>query len=109
MVLGFAVKAGVTIPDRLSAAVERVVEPDPRSSYDADTLFSDPFVERHTAFDSTEEFYRACPCEQDSLGGARSLSAEERDEFVAATTEFETWTEMKDRAAVSELVTLAAV
>ncbi|WP_336338872.1 hypothetical protein [Haloarcula brevis] len=91
---------------RLSAAIERAATPEIRNSYDADTFFSDSFVRRHTEFESVDEFCRAGPCERDSPGGIQRLSAEDRDEFVAATTEFETWSEMKESAAVTDLVTL---
>jgi len=106
MVLDLPVKPHDTIPTRLSAAIERAATPDTRSSYDADTFFSDSFIRRHTEFESTEEFYRACPGEQGPVGGIQHVPVEERDEFVAATTDFEAWSEMKERSALADLVTL---
>lgn len=105
MVLGHSVKTHDPITG-LVATVERAVTPDTRSPDDADTLFSDSFVQRHTEFESLEEFCRASPCDRDSVGGVQHLSAEERDEFVAATTAFDTWSEMKQSAAVTDLVAL---
>jgi hypothetical protein len=91
---------------RLTAAVERLLAPETRSETDATDYFSDSFVNRHTDFESLEAFCRACPCERDTIGGVQGLDAAERDEFVAARTDFETWQEMTQHAAATDLVTL---
>jgi len=109
MALDLRVKTYDSVPTRITAAIDRAVAPDTRNSYDADQFFSDSFIQRHTEFESLRQFCRASPCERNSVGEIQGLPADERDEFVAATTEFETWSEMKDSSAVTDLVTLTNI
>jgi hypothetical protein len=106
MALDLGVTTQGSFPARLTMAIEGTIDPKTRGSRDADAFFSQSFVRRHTDFESLEAFCRACPCERDSVGGIQRLAPDERDEFVAATTDFETWSEMKQTAAVTDLVTL---
>ncbi|SEA20627.1 hypothetical protein SAMN04488065_2248 [Haloplanus vescus] len=107
MVLDLRVKATDPVSTRVKAVVEQAIAPETRNAYDADTFFSDSFIQHHTEFESYDAFCRACPGEQDTIGAIQRLSADERDEFVAATTEFDTWADMKERSAVADLVTLS--
>jgi hypothetical protein len=102
-------ETGEHVPTRLTAVIDRALPPETRASYDSDAFFSQLFIRRHTEFESLSAFCQACPCERDTIGGVQELPADDRDDFVAATTEFETWEEMKERAALAELVTLATV
>jgi hypothetical protein len=106
MALDLGVKTRRSFPTSLATAIEGAIEPETRDSQDADAFFSQSFVQRNTKFGSLEAFCRACPCEQDTVGCIQRLPAEERDEFVAATTDFETWGEMKRAAAIADLVSL---
>ncbi|CQH49751.1 uncharacterized protein HHUB_1557 [Halobacterium hubeiense] len=106
MVLGLAVKTHEPVGARLRTAFERATEPETRTPGDVDAFFSQQFVRDHTEFHSLDEFCRACPCKRDSIGGVKRLSPDERDDFVAATTEFESWAAMKTSAATTDLVTL---
>jgi hypothetical protein len=109
MVLDLRVKTDDPVATRVRTVLEQVVAPQTPSSYDTDTFFSDSFVRHHTEFDSFDEFCRASPCERDSIGAIQRLPADERDDFVARTTAFETWAEMKERSAVADLITLSTV
>jgi hypothetical protein len=109
MVLDLRVKTDDPVAARVRTVLEQAVAPETRSSYDSETFFSDSFVQHHTEFDSFDAFCRASPCERDSIGAIQRLPADERDDFVARTTEFETWAEMKERSAVADLVTLTNV
>lgn len=107
MVLDPWVKTDDSLSTRLTATLEQVIEPQARGVQDSDAFFSKSFIQRHTEFESLDEFCRTCPCERPTIGGVQRLSADERNEFVDATTEFETWSEMKESAAVADIVTLA--
>lgn len=107
MVLDLRVKTSDPVPSRVRTVLEQALAPETRSSYDAETFFSDSFIQRHTEFESFDAFCRACPSERDSIGAIQRLSDDDREAFVATTTDFETWAEMKERSAVADLVTLS--
>lgn len=109
MVLDLRVKTNDPVSTRVRTVIEQAVAPKTRNSYDDDTFFSDSFVQHHTEFEAFDAFCRASPSERDSIGAIQRLSAADRDEFVATTTEFETWAEMKEQSAVADLVTLSDV
>jgi hypothetical protein len=109
MVLDFGVKAQDSLQDNLIAAIERALTLDTWVSRSRERATSEAFIRRHTEFDSVERFCAACPCDDDTIGGVQRLSTDERDAFVARTTDFETWAEMKQSAAVEDLVTLQNV
>lgn len=106
MVLDLRVETPDPPTARITAVLEQTFRPETRGPDDESAFFSDSFVSRHTAFESFEEFCRACPAEQDTVGGLQRLPADERNEFVAANSDFETWSAMKRNAAVTDLVTL---
>ena len=108
MALDLRVEAQSVGPTRLTTAVEKALTPATRDAQDGKAFFSESFVRRHTDFESVGELCRACPAERDTIGGLQAMSADERDAFVAARTDFETWSAMKDAAATSDLVTLLA-
>lgn len=109
MALDLRVKTHDSLPARLTTALEGAIAPETPGSYDAHAFFSQAFVQHHTKFESFDAFCRACPCERDTVGGIQRLPADERNEFVATTTDFETWPEMKQSAAVTDLITLLNV
>ena len=105
--------SGVKIPNplyaNLTAAIERALSLRTWVSSSRDRIGSESFIRRRTQFDSVEEFCMASPCPDDTIGGIQQLATEERDAFVARTTDFETWTELKQSAAAEDLVTLCNV
>lgn len=103
MVLGHRVE---TLLPRLTARLGGALTPATRGPADGCGFFSDTFISRHTDFDSVDEFCQACPAGQESVGGVQRLGADEREAFVAARTDFESWAEMKRSAAMTDLVTL---
>jgi hypothetical protein len=106
MALDLRIEPDESLSTRLATVFERATTPETNATYETDGFFPQPFVRRNTQFESLEEFCRACPCERDTVGGVQRLPAEQRDEFVDATTQFESWTEMKRSAAVTDAVTL---
>jgi hypothetical protein len=106
MVLDFGVKTHNSLHHNLITAIERALTLDTWVSRSREQVASEAFIRRHTEFDSVDGFCAACPCDDDTIGGVQRLSTDERNVFVARTTDFETWAEMKQSAAVEDLVTL---
>lgn len=109
MVLDLRVKTNDTVSTRVRAVIEQAVAPETLNSYDRDTFFSDSFIQHHTEFESFDAFCQASPSDRASIGGIQRLPDDERDDFVARTTEFETWSEMKEGSAVADLITLTQI
>lgn len=109
MVLDSRVKTHDTLQTSLTTAIRRGLTLETWVANSHDRVVSQAFIRRRTQFESMEEFCEACPCDADTIGGVKRLSADERDAFVERATEFETWTEMKQSAAVADLVTLQNV
>lgn len=109
MVLDSGVKAPDSLHTSLTTAIERGLTLEKWVSSSRERVASEAFVRRRTQFDSVDEFCAACPCDDDTIGGVQRLPTDERDAFVARTTDFATWTEMKEAAAVADLVTLGNV
>lgn len=100
--------------DGLTALRERIedaVERDERSSggtrIASEAFVSRPFMRRHTQFESFDRFREASPREDEEFDGLRRHGAGELDEFVTATTEFESWEEMQRTAAAEDIVSRA--
>lgn len=109
MVLDSGVKTPDSLHTDLSTAIERALSLDTWVSSSSERVASEAFIRRRTEFDSVAGFCAACPGDDDTIGAVQRLSADERDSFVARTTDFETWAEMKQSAAVEELVMLQNV
>jgi hypothetical protein len=109
MVLGSGVKTHDSLHNSLTTAIRRALTLETWVSRSREHVDSDSFVRRHTQFGSVDEFCVASPSDGSSIGAVQRLSTDERNEFVARTTDFETWTEMKESAAIEDLVTLQNV
>lgn len=93
----------------LTTKIERALSPETWVSNSREKVLSETFISRRTQFDSVDEFCTASPCADDTIGGIQRLPANERDAFVARTTDFETWAAMKRSAAVTTLLRLQNV
>ncbi|MBV0922866.1 hypothetical protein KTS45_01510 [Halomicroarcula limicola] len=109
MVLDSGVKTHDSLHTALRRAIERAFTLETWISGSRERVASETFMRRRTQFSSVDGFCVACPCNQDTIEGVQRLSADERNAFVARTTDFETWDEMKRSAAVEDLVTLQSV
>ena len=89
---------------RLEKAQERVFELQAGTRVDSDEFFSEEFMRSHTQFDSFHAFHRESPWDIDEGSSMDELPAERLDGYVAETTAFETWEEMKTRAAQAEIL-----
>jgi len=109
MVLDSGVKTRDSLHTSLTTTIERALTRDTWVTSSRERVTSESFIRRRTQFGSVDEFCVASPSDDDTIGGVQRLSADERDAFVARTTDFETWAEMKQSAAVGDLVTLQNV
>lgn len=109
MVLDSRVKTPASLHTSLRMAIKRALTLESWISGSRERVASETFIRRHTQFDSVDEFCTACPCDDDTIGGVQRLSTDQRDAFVARTTDFEGWTDMKKTAATEDLVTLQNV
>jgi len=109
MVLDSGVKTPDSLHASLATAIERALTLETWVSSSRERVASEAFIRRHTQFDSVDEFYVASPAGDDTIAGVQQLSTDEREAFIARTTDFETWAEMKHSAAVEDLVTLQNV
>jgi len=109
MALDVGVKTGDSLHTSLTTAIERALTLETWVSSSRQQVDSEPFIRRHTQFGSVDEFCVASPCEDDTIGGVQRLPTDERDAFVARTTDFETWEAMTESAALEDLTTLQNV
>lgn len=85
--------------DRVDDALDTIVEYQLGTRVNSDEFFSRPFMEDHTEFDSFRAFCRQSPWSLDSPSDIQGVPSRELDEYVSNTTDFETWEEMKTKAA----------
>ncbi|QSG14401.1 hypothetical protein [Halapricum desulfuricans] len=109
MVLDSGVKTRDPLHASLTTAIKRALSLEVLVSSSHERVASESFIRRRTQFGSVDEFCAASPCDDATIGDIQGLPTDERDAFVARTTDFETWAEMKDSAAVEDLVTLQNV
>ncbi|AFO58946.1 MULTISPECIES: hypothetical protein [unclassified Natrinema] len=109
MVLDSRVKIPDSLHTSLRTAIKQALTLESWVSESRERVASETFIRRHTQFNSVDEFCTACPCDGDTIGDVQRLSTDKRDAFVARTTDFEAWTEMKQTAATEDLVTLQNV
>jgi len=92
------------LEDRLGTALERIGELQAGTRVQTDTFFSGAFMNAHTEFDSFAAFCERGPWALDDIDDVQDLPRDRLDEYVAATTEFESWEEMKTQAAEEAII-----
>lgn len=70
----------------------------------SDAVISRPFMREHTRFDAFAEFVEASPWSPADPADIREVPRDALDDYVAATTDFETWEELETRAAEEALI-----
>lgn len=89
---------------RIGNALDRIGELQAGTRVQSDVFFSQPFMREHTQFDSFAAFCAQSPWPLDDVGDIQDLSRARLNEYIATTTEFETWEGMKTRAAEEEII-----
>lgn len=90
--------------ERIGTALDRIGELQAGRRVQSDAVFSEPFMADHTAFDSFAAFCEQSPWAIDGRGDVRDVPRERLDDYVAETTDFDTWEGMETCAAEEELV-----
>ncbi|MFB6178680.1 MAG: hypothetical protein ABEI77_03020 [Halorientalis sp.] len=70
----------------------------------SDAVFSQPFVDDHTAFESFDELCAHSPWSLDEPDDIRNVPRPELDAYLRETTEFESFEEMETLAAEEEII-----
>lgn len=71
------------------------------------TVFSEQFIHEHTEFESFTAFREQSPVPLTNGDLDRDVDSRRLDDYVADTTEFDTWEEMVTPAAEEEIVAQA--
>lgn len=89
---------------RVDAALDRIGELQAGTRVNTESFFPESFMRDHTEYDSFDAFREDGPWSPASADQVEAVPTEELDEYVAATTEFESWESMKNQAAEEEIV-----
>lgn len=92
------------LKDRLNGALDTLAEYQLGTRINSDEFFSQPFMQDHTEFDSFRAFYQQSPWALESPSEIQQVPSTQLDEYVSNTTDFETWEEMKTKAAEEALL-----
>jgi len=92
------------LEERIRKAVERIGELQAGTRVNSDEFFSEQFMRAHTEFDSFAAFCAQSPWPLDGASDVQDAPRDQLNEYIAATTEFETWEGMKTLAAEEEII-----
>jgi hypothetical protein len=90
--------------ERVGNALNRICELQAGTRVQSDAFFSQSFMRDHTEFDSFAAFCTQSPWPLDDVSEIQDVAHDQLDEYIAATTDFETWEEMKTQAAEEEII-----
>jgi len=89
---------------RVGNALDRIGELQAGTRVQSDAFFSQAFMDDHTDFDSFAAFCNQSPWPLDEVSDVQDVSRERLNEYIDATTDFETWEGMKTQAAEEEII-----
>ncbi|MFD1643874.1 hypothetical protein [Halohasta litorea] len=92
------------LEEKVETALTRIDELQAGTRVTSDTFFSQPFMRDHTEFDSFSAFCTESPWPVDDIGDLQAISRDPLNDYIATTTEFETWETMKTQAAEEEII-----
>jgi len=92
------------LEQRVWNALDRIGELQAGTPVQSDVFFPQQFMRDHTKFDSFAAFCNQSPWPLDDIGDVQSISREQLNEYVDATTDFETWEGMKTQAAEEKII-----
>ena len=92
------------IEETLGDALNRISELQAGTRVTSETFFSEKFMHAHTEFDSFAAFCAQSPWSLDSVGDVQAVSRDQLNEYIADTTDFDTWEAMKTQAAEEEII-----
>lgn len=92
------------LEERIADALDRIGQLQAGTRVQSDAFFSQPFMRDHTEFDSFAAFCNQSPWALDDVGDVQDISRDPLNEYIDATTDFETWEGMKTQAAEEEII-----
>ena len=92
------------LQDRVGTALDRIGELQAGTRVQSDALFSHPFMDNHTEFTSFAAFCEESPWVLDNRSDIQNVPREQLNDYVATTTDFESWEGMKTQAAEEEII-----
>lgn len=94
----------MALAERLETVQHRLGELRAGTRVGSDAAFSREFMRDHTQFDSFERFCERSPWAADEPADLAGVDRRRLDDYVAETTDFESWAEMNRLAAEEELI-----
>ncbi|GAD51626.1 hypothetical protein MBEHAL_0386 [Halarchaeum acidiphilum MH1-52-1] len=88
----------------LERGLERIGELRAGTRVDSDAFFSKPFMREHTEYGTFGAFRADAPLDFDVPLDESTTRRRRADRFVSDVSDFETWEEMKTRAAHEEIL-----
>lgn len=92
------------LDERVETALDRIAEFRAGTQVDSDAFFSDQFMVEHTSYETFDAFCAQSPWDLRARNDVLGVSRDRLDEYVADSTDFESWEEMKTRAAEVHIV-----
>lgn len=92
------------VAERLRRTLDRIGELQAGPRVSSDAVLSQPFVHDHTEFESFETFCEESPWSLDDPSDIRDVPREELDDYVADTTDCESWEQLTTLAAEEEII-----
>jgi len=104
MDLDLQIEGADDLKSRLTAALDRLGELQAGTRVSSDGFFSRPFMREHTEFDSFGTFCDQSPWSFDTTNDIQDVPCHRLNEYVARTTDFDSWEGMKTQAAEEEII-----
>ncbi|GGK76413.1 MULTISPECIES: hypothetical protein [Haloarcula] len=92
------------LEERVRKAADRIGELQAGTRVHSDTFFSQQFMRNHTEFDSFDSFCTQSPLTLNDISDVQDAPRDQLNEYIAATTDFETWEGMKTQAAEEDII-----
>ncbi|GGN16792.1 hypothetical protein [Halarchaeum nitratireducens] len=92
------------LESRIRDAVDRIGELQTGTQVQSEVFFSPQFMRNHTEFESFDTFCAQSPLALDDASDLEGAPRDQLNEYIAVTTAFETWEEMKTRAAEEAII-----
>ncbi|WP_276257533.1 hypothetical protein [Haloglomus litoreum] len=92
------------LEERVETALDRVTALQVGTQVTSEAFFPPSFMRAHTTFDSFEAFCEQSPWAVDDIGDVQNTAQEPLDQYVADTTDFDSWEGMKVQAAEEDII-----
>src|SRR5699024_8583766 len=97
--MGFKMKGSDELINELNKLGNKAEELHGKRSVAFNELYNDSFMKEYTKHNSIVEFFEASPFEFENEDDFVKIDTKELDKWITANTSFETWEDMKGKAA----------